>query len=405
MVAAPVTLLAFVAALLSVTACPYADQQRRNLKGGDGGSGGGSSAGAPAGATQYTTTPCTKQDLTAGITALYSTVEGTPALVTAKLCFDSAVKAINSKWDKSMTGPVLRAAFHDCGTWSDNKPQMVWGLTEPAVPFQCGGCNGSFQKEFQYGLDHGFGDNSGKGFPQQDGMQAAYNLYKQVFPIIQQGPCAKMSKADIISISGHLAVQKSGGSPAGGCAWHPGRQDQDNYDDTSNLPGESLKGDGMQAKFASYGNYAALQHFEATKNMAQAVTLYSGAHTVGQSRRHDKSPTSQGLGALSGTPDKFDGGYYTEVVTAGGYKGMNGWFESDRHGLCNELPAGSELQKRVCKTSDSPLLVHYKKYSDNFLKNNDEPFRKDFCQALQAMSTIGFEFPPDYDNTASNFII
>jgi hypothetical protein len=51
------------------------------------------------------------------------------------------------------------------------------------------------------------------------------------------------------------------------------------------------------------------------------------------------SPWSQN--ALSGTPTKFDGGYYAEVIGVNGVKGQFGWFASDMHGFCNTFKARS----------------------------------------------------------------
>ena len=45
--------------------------------------------------------------------------------------------------------------------------------------------------------------------------------------------------------------------------------------------------------------------------------------------------------ALSGTPTKFDGGYYAEVIAVNGLKGQFGWFASDMHGFCNTFKAKS----------------------------------------------------------------
>ena len=45
--------------------------------------------------------------------------------------------------------------------------------------------------------------------------------------------------------------------------------------------------------------------------------------------------------ALSGTPTKFDGGYYAEVIGVNGVKGQFGWFASDMHGFCNTFKSSS----------------------------------------------------------------
>jgi hypothetical protein len=56
------------------------------------------------------------------------------------------------------TGPTLRMAFHDCGTWQ-RYPKPAFDKNP-----QCGGCNGSFKKEYEDGKTTGFCT-----FPQQNG--------------------------------------------------------------------------------------------------------------------------------------------------------------------------------------------------------------------------------------------
>jgi hypothetical protein len=56
------------------------------------------------------------------------------------------------------TGPTLRMAFHDCGTWQ-RYPKPAFDKNP-----QCGGCNGSFKKEFEDGKSTNFCT-----FPQQNG--------------------------------------------------------------------------------------------------------------------------------------------------------------------------------------------------------------------------------------------
>lgn len=60
-----------------------------------------------------------------------------------------------------------------------------------------------------------------------------------------------------------------------------------------------------------------------------AYTHTHTAHTIGHSKVHKESPTSLGIGPLSGTPEVFDGGYYAEVMggnTVFGFRNTSGWF-------------------------------------------------------------------------------
>eukprot|EP00953_Heterococcus_sp_UTEX-ZZ885_P004379 2871-Heterococcus_DN1.PRE.1 len=100
----------------------------------------------------------------------------------AQVCFKAAVEQIKSKWDKVyigqylsasagpalstdslklyafiVYGPTLRMAFHDCGTWQ-RYPKPAFDKNP-----QCGGCNGSFKKEYEDGKSTNFCT-----FPQQN---------------------------------------------------------------------------------------------------------------------------------------------------------------------------------------------------------------------------------------------
>eukprot|EP00953_Heterococcus_sp_UTEX-ZZ885_P035551 18349-Heterococcus_DN1.PRE.1 len=70
----------------------------------------------------------------------------------AQKCFAVAVSTFKSKWNvDTHTGPCLRAAFHDAGTW-----QVDAVPAEGTYPVQCGGANGSFKKEIEEGQRLGF---------------------------------------------------------------------------------------------------------------------------------------------------------------------------------------------------------------------------------------------------------
>jgi hypothetical protein len=103
-------------------------------------------------------------------------------------------------------------------------------------------------------------------------------------------------------------------------------------------------------------------------------------------------------------------GYYAEVDAKDGYSGMRGWFMSDRHGRCDTFAPNnkpSDFSKTVCASSDynSDFEPFYHAYAQGFLTKDDSLFKKKFCQAYQAMGTIGYTFPSDYSTTAANFMI
>jgi catalase (peroxidase I) len=57
-------------------------------------------------------------------------------------------------------------------------------------------------------------------------------------------------------------------------------------------------------------------------NLRETIATLAGAHTIGKTRVTPKSPVNVGLGSLSNDPDKFNGVYYTQVMSVDGYKGM-----------------------------------------------------------------------------------
>lgn len=106
----------------------------------------------------------------------------------------------------------------------------------------------------------------------------------------------------------------------------------DGVSQTDELPSEALTATGLINKFDSYDFSAAYGKF--SFDTKKTVIVLSGAHTMGKARVSPLSPDSFGLNTLSSTPDQFDGEYYTEVVTPGGYKGRFGWFASVRMQDC-----------------------------------------------------------------------
>lgn len=141
------------------------------------------------------------------------------------------------------------------------------------------------------------------------------------------------------------------------------------------------------------------------------------------------------------------------------YSLQHRWFESDRHGLCNELRlrlpsefqddgsgsapvpfvAGPDvnpftpLEHLICKDQSSQfanlcelpplqncsveqctltlfvpctfLCITDDRYSKGFLEGDDRQFKDKFCQAYQAMSMIGMQVPKDVKATSKRFIM
>jgi hypothetical protein len=103
-------------------------------------------------------------------------------------------------------------------------------------------------------------------------------------------------------------------------------------------------------------------------------------------------------------------GYFQEVDSKDGYSGHRGWFASDRHGRCvkfvrNDKP--EDFSKSICADSVSGFAYLYHKYAQGFLNKDDTLFKNNFCNAYQAMGTIGYNFisKDEYTNVAKNFII
>ncbi|KAG5191940.1 hypothetical protein JKP88DRAFT_242791 [Tribonema minus] len=192
----------------------------------------------------------------------------------AKACFNRALSVFRANWRPEVTGPALRASFHDCGTYvaspvktaaTYNVPLDGSGLKTGAmtVPLRCGGCNGSIKQEFELGKLSGW-----QVFGEQNGMQLWYDFLfakrerasdasatTTLADLIRakEGSaydCRAMSNADIISLLGLYAVKRAGGTPLRGCPWLPGRADapRDHYDDTSLLPSEASDAAALKAQ-------------------------------------------------------------------------------------------------------------------------------------------------------------
>ncbi|KAG5178678.1 heme peroxidase [Tribonema minus] len=306
----------------------------------------------------------------------------------AEKCFKAALQEMTLHWNTIFTGPCLRASFHDCGTYHERMCTEVNGLAEPRG--SCGGCNGSFRREFDEGAKANW-----KIFGQQNGMQLCYNFlwgdnHRMVERIRAHDGCSAMTEADIINLVGMVAIFRSGGLPAKGCNWTPGRPDTGGVDETWHLPAHTSTGAELMQTFEGYEFNQVMDFFD--MGMAETVATLNGAHTVGYDRVTDESPASQGLGELSGTDILFDGQYYKEIVT-----GRKGWFESDRHGLCNELADPHlPLKKRRCLDEASPLAATVKKFAAGFQSGDDSAFHCAFCKAYQMISHIGMVFDPNF---------
>ncbi|KAG5188871.1 heme peroxidase [Tribonema minus] len=317
---------------------------------------------------------------------------------------------MSAAWTADVVGPCLRAAFHDCGTYSSVMCTEVFGRPTGV----CGGCNGTFKRE----MEELIASNLTR-FTQQNGMQLCYDFLwgtKNVAAAIRaHSGCASMTDADILNLSGMVAVQKSGGLPSAGCNWLPGRPDAAGVDETPRLPVSSSDATTLMAVFAGYEFDTSMQFFN--MEMAETVATLSGAHTVGQSRVRPVGPNSMGIGSMTVTDTVFDGEYYAEVATStkGWFgpdhrsvvmgTGNKGWFGSDRHGLCNELSDPTlNLKDRHCLDEASPFAPYYKSYAADFQANNDAAFFSKFCKTYQMMSNIGLAFDPT-DYATNHFTI
>ncbi|KAG5176078.1 hypothetical protein JKP88DRAFT_249754 [Tribonema minus] len=395
--------------------------------------------------TTTTSTTCAKKTL--DVAGVYGSIAN------AQACMKHALAVFKTNWVPEVTGPALRASFHDCGTYTaaptkTSAAYQAWSLLGPvakSVPLKCGGCNGSIKQEFAFGKSVNW-----QIFAEQNGMQLWYDFlfgyrlmantlsYTTVANLIKTAKygyydCRKMSNADIISLLGIYAVKQAGGVPAQGCPWMPGRKDvaADWYDDTTLLPSEASNAEALKAqqrclglirsfslcprplplvcylKFAKYDFYSIAQNAFGQDPYKLIATL-SGAHTVGRSRVHPENPTSLGIDELSQGPlNTFDGIYYDEVY----YKYLDGknagWFESDRHGRCNNLSnPGQKLEYRICQDANSPMAQYYKAYADEYHAGTNYLLASNFCASYQAMSTIGYAVTADVlKATSANFVV
>ena len=309
--------------------------------------------------------------------------------------------------EKELAGNCLRYGFHDCGTFDKSNPNSK------------GGCNGGIRTTIANAISKGVYDTAANPNPQDGGMRGCQGLLvgldgkggacNQV-RLENPSKCGHMPYADCINFAGYLAVVATGGAPSGGCPWTPGRIDVESIQKTSLLPSEQSNAKNLLATFdASNMKYT---KFGFT-TLSEIVVVLSGAHTIGKSRVHPKNLCSKGLGDLSGTPKAFDTDYYRGIVTnINKPDNKGGWFCSDMHGVCdtinydnsNIVQTGNDkvvdLNKGVCRTSDSPFSSFYIKYAFA----TQDTFSNNFCKAYQAMSLIGYNMPSTYTADANIFV-
>ncbi len=94
--------------------------------------------------------------------------------------------------------------------------------------------------------------------------------------------CGQTSVADIIQVTGAVAVYKSGG-PA--CSLLMGRRDSGGRDSTSRLPSHCGTAAQLLAGFAANG----------FANPTASLAVLSGAHNIGNSRTTAQGPCSRGI--------------------------------------------------------------------------------------------------------------
>lgn len=295
----------------------------------------------------------------------------------------------------------LRYSFHDCGTFDINGAE--------GTP---GGCNGGIRYTIASLITAGTFNTPQASTPQHNGLDSCQNTLVGSNGIsgicqdvrTQTAGCSNMPFADCISFTGILAVASKAATPATGCPWVPGRVDYNAVQNPSLLPSDRLMGQQTIDNFKKYGMQ--VDKFGLTQE--RTVALLLGAHTIGRSRQTAEDDCSKGLGRLSATAEVFNNEYYQGLVNNVAQVNVQsgGWFCTDMGAICNAVTYGrrrlgqNSLRQASCAgRTDSPLYSHMKALADG----GNPAFFSGFCNAYQAMSLIGYNYPATYAADAAKF--
>lgn len=197
-----------------------------------------------------------------------------------QVVFDTTTKAVRYVLPRRgrsevplLAGALLRAAFHDAGTFNAKDGSIQTGA------------NGSLQYEGKQ--------------PQNNGLQVGIDVLADLHQDLKKMNCP-VTMADLIQIAGAEAVAIAGGPKI---KVPVGRKDvtEGSNDVMTQLPSPGNTAEQLKTLFQ--GN---------TYTVQDLVAL-SGGHTIGKARFFPKDPPE-----LEGTPRTFDNVYYKELLNGEG---------------------------------------------------------------------------------------
>eukprot|EP00803_Ostreobium_quekettii_P004240 evm.model.scf_428.2 EVM.evm.TU.scf_428.2 scf_428:22872-24928(-) len=232
--------------------------------------------------------------------------------------FDTTTKAVRYVLPRRgrsevplLAGALLRAAFHDAGTFNAKDGSIQTGA------------NGSLQYEEKQ--------------PQNAGLKPGIDVLVDLHQDLKKMNCP-VTMADLIQIAGAESVAIAGGPkikvPIGRMDVTEGSND-------------------VMTQLPSPGNTAKelIDLFEGNTYTTQDLVALSGAHTIGKARFFPKTPPE-----LEGTPKTFDNVYYKELLNG------EGAFPSDRALVSNPTT------KAIVETFASDKSAFFKAFEDAYLK-------------------------------------
>lgn len=225
-------------------------------------------------------------------------------------------------------GILLRAAFHDAGTWDCDSEE--------------GGANGSLRLPEE------------SGHPKNGGLQIGIEALVKDWEAMKDEGCG-VSFADLLQIGGAEACFFTG-LPR--FMVPIGRHDVDSPDLSTIdiLPGATMNIKELKDLFGGNGY-----------NLRDLVSL-SGAHTIGVARTIQ--PPFGKPGFMDGTPDKFDNVYYDDLVKDGCQMNQN----ISGNNFCSDSTLLDDLDSTA-------LVVAYRTFPELFFK--------DFISAYIKMGKMG----------------
>ena len=244
-----------------------------------------------------------------------------PALAADEAAVRSAVREAFARSIPSARYPaVLRLVFHDAGTYD--------------VRTGTGGANASVQFE----LDR----------PESRGLKRGLRPVQEAQQLLQGGPAAALSFADLICLAGAYVVEAAGGPSI---TVPLGRVDAAAADPPGRIPEETLSGPELRAHFAKSGF------------TTQEFVALCGAHTLG----------SKGFG----DPVTFDNTYYKTLLE-------KPWAAPNMTAEQKAMTSHIGLPSDKALPEDAECLPYIKLYAQDSRR-----FYHDFAEAYKKLSVAG----------------